>query len=96
MTLGLGLFLVLFWGGIVFIFLAAFSVVAISPWVVLLIWLVIMGIYLTAFILMIRLINNMSDEEEIMMNINKAENAGARMVAQYELEKEKRRTEFQK
>ena len=96
MTLGLGIFLVLFWGGIVFIFLSAFGVVAISPWVVLLIWLVIMGIYLTAFILMIRLINNMSDEEEIMMNINKAENAGARMVAQYELEKEKRRTEFQK
>ena len=51
MRILLWLFLLIFWGGVALLVLSNLHVIAVAPWIVLIVWLVIIGLYITGFVI---------------------------------------------
>lgn len=94
MRIILWLFLLVFWGGVAMIVLANMGIIAVSPWLVVIVWLVIMGLYFTGLFLFYKKAGEYEAEREIKRDLDRIEETAERKVAQIELDRAKREAEM--
>lgn len=46
----IGIFLLIFWVGVIMLVLSFLGILLVSPWAILIFWLVLMGLYTTGFL----------------------------------------------
>ena len=90
----LALFLVFFWGGIILLILSITHVVLISPWLVLIAWLVIMGIYCTCIAILFKKFGDYIDYVNMGHYIDEVDRAAETKIYKMEREKKSARAAF--
>jgi membrane protein implicated in regulation of membrane protease activity len=94
----LGLFLVIFWGGVIMLVLSITHVFLVSPWFVLIGWLVLMGVYITGFIWLYKKYDELEKHVKMNQRLEDIEEVAALKVYQMQKEraeaKAKRRAEM--
>lgn len=94
MRIILWLFLLVFWGGVAMIVLANMGIIAVSPWLVVIVWLIIMGLYFTGLFLFYKKAEEYETERKIKRDLDRIEETAERKVAQIELDRAKREAEM--
>jgi len=76
------------------IVLANMGIIAVSPWLVVIVWLIIMGLYFTGLFLFYKKAEEYEAKRKIKRDLDRIEETAERKVAQIELDRAKREAEM--
>ncbi len=92
--ISVGLFLLLFWGGIILMALALTNVLAVSVLTVLIIWLIVMALYLVGWFLFIKKATEYCEWQKATKCIDQAEEVARSKILRMHQEDAERRMKY--